>query len=195
MRPGFYFCCMRSAFRQVWHRYKWLLLPYGIYLPVAIGGLWWASFHAQAWVVGVLAAGGAFFWTFVEYLLHRWGFHEPPGGPLAKKHDIHWGHHAHPHAPDRIVTRPLQSLPLAIVFLGLFWLIGWGHPLVWAFYAGFGLGYLGYETLHLLMHVHPQPPVRFLRRLWRHHHWHHFRAEEKYFGVTTRLWDRVFGTV
>lgn len=185
---------MRKLHHRGWERYRWLMLPYGIYLPVIIGGLWWTISQTQPWQVIAFVAGGLFFWTFVEYLLHRWGFHEPPGGPLAKKLDIHWGHHAHPHAPDRIVTHPLQSIPLAVLFLGLFWLIGRGHPLVWAFYAGFGLGYLMYETLHFLMHVHPQPPMRFLRRLWQHHYWHHFRDETRYFGVTNRFWDWVFGT-
>lgn len=139
-------------------------------------------------------AGGWFAWTLVEYLLHRFAFHEEPGKPVAQKHDIHWIHHRNPTDAGHIVTSLFLTLPVAALFFGLFWLIGWGHPAVWPFYGGFAIGYLAYEAVHLAVHQIPQAPLRFLRPLWRHHYWHHFRTPDRYYGVTTRLWDWIFGT-
>jgi sterol desaturase/sphingolipid hydroxylase (fatty acid hydroxylase superfamily) len=34
-----------------------------------------------------------------------------------------------------------------------------------------------------------------MKALWRNHHLHHYKAPEKGFGVSSVLWDVVFGTV
>ena len=34
-----------------------------------------------------------------------------------------------------------------------------------------------------------------MKPLWRNHHLHHYKDEEKGFGVSTTFWDRVFGTM
>lgn len=31
--------------------------------------------------------------------------------------------------------------------------------------------------------------------LWRNHHLHHYRNEELGFGVSSTVWDRIFGTM
>ncbi len=171
-----------------------LLLAYGVYTVLVSVHLAWAL-KAMEWPWVVLAGGGGWvFWTFFEYLLHRWGFHEPPGAPAAHKYDIHWDHHRVPQDPERIITSLWLSLPIAALFWGLLWLIAQGHPIMGAVYAGIGVGYLGYETLHYLMHVRPVPPFRFLRKLWRHHYLHHYKEPNRYYGVTVRWWDYVFGT-
>jgi sterol desaturase/sphingolipid hydroxylase (fatty acid hydroxylase superfamily) len=36
---------------------------------------------------------------------------------------------------------------------------------------------------------------RWATNLKRHHALHHYRGGESNFGVTTRIWDRLFGTL
>ncbi|MCS7161780.1 MAG: sterol desaturase family protein [Bacteroidia bacterium] len=177
-----------------WRFWRTFLPPLAVYGAIISANLLWALRHYKWWLVVPVAVGGWVFWTLVEYLLHRFGFHEPPGKTTAQKYDIHWIHHRLPHDPTHIVTGLGLSLPLAAAFFGLFWLIGGGNPLIGAAYAGLGVGYLWYEFLHGLIHASPTPPWKFLRGLWRHHYWHHFRNPEKYYGVTTRWWDYLFGT-
>ncbi|MCX7605926.1 MAG: sterol desaturase family protein [Bacteroidia bacterium] len=175
--------------------FRVLLPPLIVYGSVAGVGFALSLAFAPVWKVALVAGSGWLCWTLVEYLIHRFAFHEKPGRPLAQKYDIHWIHHRKPHSPEHIVTSLRLTIPVALVFGGLFWLLWGGHVLFWAFYSGFVIGYLWYEGLHLSIHVWPQPPFRWLRPLWRHHHWHHFRDPHKYHGVTTRWWDYVFGSV
>ena len=67
-------------------------------------------------------AGGYFFWTLTEYWMHRLVFHfEPEEGIGARLHwIIHGVHHDHPNDPLRLVMPPSVSVPLALIFFGLF---------------------------------------------------------------------------
>lgn len=53
-------------------------------------------------------------------------------------------------------------------------------------FGGFLLGYVAYDSLRRL-------PLG--RRLKGYHLRHHLRDDASGFGVTSRLWDRVFGTL
>ncbi len=33
-----------------------------------------------------------------------------------------------------------------------------------------------------------------MKALWRNHHLHHYKSDEKGFGVSTNFWDKIFGT-
>ncbi|MBN1530822.1 MAG: sterol desaturase family protein [Thermoleophilaceae bacterium] len=141
-----------------------------------------------------LALGGYFFWTLTEYWMHRLVFHfEPQDGIGARLHwIIHGVHHDHPNDPLRLVMPPSVSVPLALVFFGLFHLV---LPAADAnvFAAGFLAGYLGYDMLHY--HVHHHRPRTRLGKLMRELHMrHHFQDDTRGFGVSAPFWDRVFGT-
>ena len=110
------------------------------------------------------AAGGYAFWTLTEYWLHRVVFHfEPEGGIGARLHwMIHGVHHDHPNDPLRLVMPPSASIPLALLFGGLFFLVlGAGAA---AFTAGFLGGYLAYDMIHFHVHHHT-PRTRVGRKL------------------------------
>ena len=62
------------------------------------------------------------------------------------------------------------------------------------FFPGFILGYLMYGTMHYAIHAW-NPPFKWMKSLWRNHHLHHYKNEGKGYGVSTTLWDRVFGTM
>ena len=62
-----------------------------------------------------------------------------------------------------------------------------------AFTAGLIATYFGYEIAHRRTHTHP-PRNRYGRWARRNHMHHHFGAPMGNFGVTTSVWDRIWGT-
>ena len=105
---------------------------------------------------------------------------------------IHGVHHDHPNDPLRLVMPPSVSVPLALIFYGLFVTV---LPTASAnvFAAGFLSGYLVYDMLHY--HVHHHRPRTRLGKLMRELHMrHHFQDDTRGFGVSAPFWDRVFGT-
>ena len=145
-------------------------------------------------LTGVWLIGGYLFWTLTEYWLHRIVFHfEPSQGIGAKLHwIIHGVHHDHPNDPMRLVMPPSVSLPLAALFLWVFWLVI-GSPGFLPFGAAFLGGYLGYDMLHYHVHHH-RPRTAFGRRLRELHMRHHFQDHDRGYGVSAPFWDHVFGT-
>ncbi|MGC9399810.1 MAG: sterol desaturase family protein [Anaerolineae bacterium] len=142
---------------------------------------------------------GLCIWTLAEYTLHRFVFHFKPRTSWQKRLSFlfHGVHHAQPRSKTRLVMPPAVSIPLGLLFYGLFtWLVGtglgaahWIAPL----FSGFTLGYLLYDLLHYAMH-HLRMPGSYLKHLRRHHMRHHAQTPNQRFGVSTTLWDHVFGT-
>ena len=62
------------------------------------------------------------------------------------------------------------------------------------FWPGFILGYLMYGTMHYAIHAW-NPPFKWMKPLWRNHHLHHYKDDNHGFGVSSTLWDHVFGTM
>ncbi len=63
-----------------------------------------------------------------------------------------------------------------------------------ALFAGFVAGYLVYDTTHYAVH-HYRARTRFGRYLKKHHFRHHYLNPGKDFGVSSPIWDLVFGTL
>jgi len=171
------------------------LVPVVIFLPAIV-----LLFAAGVGRVGLLealgyAAGGYALWTLAEYWIHRVIFHfEPEDGLGARLHwMVHGVHHDHPNDPLRLVMPPAASVPLALVFYALFWLL-LGADRAFAFGAGFLAGYLAYDMIHYHLHHHT-PRTRLGRWLRELHMRHHFQDDERGFGISAPYWDRVFGTM
>jgi dihydroceramide fatty acyl 2-hydroxylase len=169
-------------------------VPVLLYLPVIV-----VLFLTGAGRLGfgyalALALGGYASWTLTEYWLHRIVFHfEPEAGIGAKLHwIIHGVHHDHPNDPLRLVMPPSASVPLAVLFLALFWLV-LGADAATAFGAGFLSGYLAYDMVHYHVHHH-RPKTLVGRKLRELHMRHHFQDDERGFGVSAPYWDHVFRT-
>jgi sterol desaturase/sphingolipid hydroxylase (fatty acid hydroxylase superfamily) len=145
-------------------------------------------------------AVGFLVWTFTEYVMHRFVFHYEPTHPVLKWvwYLIHGVHHEQPQCKTRLVMPPILSIPLAFFFYGLFALVVGAllhRPLAVApLYAGFITGYLAYDMLHYAEH-HLSMKWGFLKHLKRYHLLHHFKTPEVRFGVSSPLWDVVFGTL
>jgi sterol desaturase/sphingolipid hydroxylase (fatty acid hydroxylase superfamily) len=138
-------------------------------------------------------AGGFFLWGLFEYLLHRFAMHHLRGkGIMSREHLEH-------HVKASWRWSPIFLLSWAGVVL-----VGWlaWAPLGWAvvdgaFGVGLGLGwtlgYAFYEYQHAIAHLRP-PRNRYGTWLRHHHFHHHFGHPMANHGVTSPLWDLVFGT-
>jgi len=126
-------------------------------------------------------------WGLLEYAIHRWVGHGLPS--LARR-----GHAMH-HAD----ARALIAAPVFVIMAGAFliWaalllLVGTGIAALLV--CGLYVGYNHYALLHHVLHHHEALAVRVgLQRLDRRHRIHHVHHDVN-FGVTSTLWDRVFGT-
>ena len=170
------------------------IVPVLLFLPAIVALFAWGAERTGALNAIALAMGGYAVWTLTEYWLHRVVFHfEPEEGIGARLHwMIHGVHHDHPNDPLRLVMPPSASVPLALIFGGVFWLALGGHW-VMPFFSGFLAGYLAYDMIHYHVHHH-QPRTRVGRRLRELHMRHHFQDDERGFGVSAPYWDHVFGT-
>jgi sterol desaturase/sphingolipid hydroxylase (fatty acid hydroxylase superfamily) len=143
-------------------------------------------------VAEVLAyfAAGAVAWTLLEWLLHGQVFHSRRlRNPFAKEHALH---HAD---PLHVVgwPRKLATVSFVVALFALLLRLALGHYEATAFPVGLGLASLAYEALHRLIHLRP-PRTRYGRWVRLHHVQHHFHTPRRNFGVTTTIWDRLFGT-
>jgi dihydroceramide fatty acyl 2-hydroxylase len=169
-------------------------VPVLIYVPVIVALLGVGGSRAGFLNSVALLVGGYAVWTLTEYWLHRVVFHfEPENGIGARLHwMIHGVHHDHPNDPLRLVMPPSASVPLALLFCALFWLV-LGDTYWMPFAAGFLAGYLAYDMIHYHV-LHHRPRTRVGRFLRESHMRHHFQDDERGFGVSAPYWDHVFGT-
>jgi len=172
------------------------LVIWGMYLPVIIGFPLYTynNFGFTLSTIALLFIGGGLFWTFFEYIMHRWVFHMVAESPRATRivYVMHGNHHHFPRDKERLFMPPVPSLIIASAIFGLMFLIMGNN--VFVFFPGFMLGYLMYGTMHYAIHAW-NPPFKWMKPLWRNHHLHHYKDEGKGFGVSTTIWDHVFGTM
>jgi dihydroceramide fatty acyl 2-hydroxylase len=126
---------------------------------------------------------GLLAWTLLEYAIHAWLSHtfETFASPL------HRAHHRDAHAVFTIGA----WIPVAVSFVAGLALFGWASGMI--FYSGMGAGFIAYEAIHYRLHfAMPTPgPETYLRL---RHLSHHECAPDASFGVTSALWDLLFGT-
>lgn len=172
------------------------LVIWGLYMPVITCLLYYSSFRLdfEASRIFLTFLGGMLTWTLFEYVMHRFVFHFIAESEKAQKivYVMHGNHHHFPRDKERLFMPPVPSLILAsILFLVFYVIMGWNVAM---FFPGFLLGYLMYGTMHYAIHAW-NPPNKWMKPLWRNHHLHHYKDEAKGFGVSTTLWDHVFGTM
>ena len=139
----------------------------------------------------VAALLGAFTWTLLEYLIHRWMGHDRRfrKSPFGVEHVRH-------HIEGNYFAPTWKKLIAAALFA-----IVAGIPALALAGARGGLAYVGglvvfygiYEILHRREHTHAGFGW-YGRWVRRHHFHHHFVDGRANHGVTSPLWDVVFGT-
>ncbi len=168
---------------------------YGIYFPIIIGLLYYGATNKgiPAGKEALLFTLGLFFWTLFEYITHRYLFHWIADTVGSKRivYILHGVHHEYPRDKMRLFMPPLPSIVIATIIFSIMYLLIRGYAL--SFFPGFLFGYILYGSMHFAIHAFAPP--KFLKALWRNHHLHHYKAPDKGFGVSSVLWDVVFGTV
>jgi len=172
-------------------------VPHIMWVIVALVFLWYAIFQTEISVLNTLliCIAGFFTWTFAEYVIHRFLYHTETNseGFLQFQMSMHINHHHYPKDPERLAMPPIPGLVLGALFFGLFYLIMGIYAV--AFFPGFILGYDTYITIHYYQHRVKSPNYKPWKKLWQHHKAHHYSNPYSAFGVSTRLWDVVFGTM
>ncbi|HEU4552322.1 MAG TPA: sterol desaturase family protein [Chitinophaga sp.] len=171
-------------------------VPLILYVPVILYCIWHAFAVAGMGILSFIGcfAAGLFLWTITEYIMHRWVFHYIPKSKWGLRlHFIFHGvHHDYPNDRLRLVLPPSVSIPLAVGFYFLFRAL-MGEAYLYAFYPGFVFGYLCYDISHYAFHH-----LNFKNKLWmklkKHHMLHHYSDDTKGYGVSSALWDKIFGS-
>ena len=171
-------------------------VPLYVYIPVILVFLYRGIFLFNIEFIELISliVLGIIVWSLAEYVLHRFVFHYVPDSKLGQRmHFIFHGvHHDYPSDSRRLVMPPSASLPLAVIFYLLFYVIV-GRIYVAPFMAGFLTGYLCYDMTHYAVH-HFNMHNKFWLAIKNHHMKHHYQDPSKGFGVSSPVWDKIIGT-
>ena len=173
-----------------------IAIPLTIFTIFSIALLGWSITNTSlspVTTIGMFILGLLTF-TWVEYNMHRYVFHMKTYTDMRAKiqYKMHGVHHEYPKDKDRLAMPPLLSVTLATVLLLLFRLIM--GDLAFSFFPGFLVGYAAYLGIHYMVHAFA-PPKNFFRALWINHGTHHYKNGEMIYGVSSPLWDYVYGTM
>jgi sterol desaturase/sphingolipid hydroxylase (fatty acid hydroxylase superfamily) len=138
------------------------------------------------WLAMCLGAG-LLGWSGIEYALHRFVLHAVQ--PFRRWHALH---HERPMALIGTPTLITAALFTTFAFLPALLLSD-----VWSACAstlGLLLGYQAYAVAHHALH-HWHADSTWLRLLKRRHALHHHGAQPCCYGVSSSVWDHVFGTL
>jgi len=157
-------------------------------LALGFGAYGLLTYNGFIAAVPLLISAGFLLWGLLEYLLHRWLLH----GVLAAPRREHAKHHSKPTA---LVSTPFFVVPTgAFVIYGSLALL---LPNAVAALITFGVyaGYNYFAVVHHLLHHRPEAleRSRWFEAQLRLHEEHH-RRPDMYFGISSALWDRLFGT-
>lgn len=171
-------------------------IPLTIFISFSAFLLYWsitttsltASQTTGMFLLGVLS------FTWVEYNVHRYVFHMRTYTKLRQKmqYVMHGVHHEFPKDKDRLAMPPLVSVTIATVLLLVFRVIL--GDFAFSFLPGFIVGYAWYLSIHYIVHVY-QPPKNLFKALWINHGIHHYKNGDVVFGVSSPLWDYIYGTM
>jgi sterol desaturase/sphingolipid hydroxylase (fatty acid hydroxylase superfamily) len=141
--------------------------------------------HPVIWVTVYVV--GLVGWTLIEYLLHRVLFHHAP--ILSRIHELH-----HNSPQDLIGTPAWVSAMIGLILVAGALCVVLGINLGIAATTGLASGYLWYVFVHYATHHWRPRKNSYLYRARLRHARHHHLSHSGNFGVTTSVWDHVFGT-
>jgi sterol desaturase/sphingolipid hydroxylase (fatty acid hydroxylase superfamily) len=148
-----------------------------------------------SWSTVPLLAIGLCSWSVFEYVMHRFIFHYGARSRLGRKflYHAHASHHENPKAKSQLSASLILGLPIGAVY----WPLAWAATGSWVaaawLFVGLAAGFFSYKWVHFQCH-HRRSHVRLLRYLRHYHLLHHYKTPGLRFGVTTPLFDLVFGT-
>jgi sterol desaturase/sphingolipid hydroxylase (fatty acid hydroxylase superfamily) len=169
-----------------------------VYIVLTSAALAWAL-RSNAAATAAWWLGGVAFWTWLEYMVHRYILHAAfPDGPGLR----HWTHRLFDHLHVEHHERPWDgnhingTLKDTAPFVAPMAMASAFFPphTGFAFLAGMLQAYLAEEWVHHSVHFYHFHNVYF-RYIKRHHLYHHSRAgSEVGYGLTSAVWDAAYGT-
>jgi sterol desaturase/sphingolipid hydroxylase (fatty acid hydroxylase superfamily) len=179
------------------------IIAYLLLAAAAIGAFAWRPAPLAPTLIAIAVA--TFIYPLVWYLLHRWVLHSqwmwkfPFLASTWKR--IHYDHHQDPNHLEVLFGALHTTLPtIAIATAPIGWAIGspWGPQAAFGgACAALATGLLTtcfYEYCHCIQHLAYKPRSKWLAEMKARHMAHHFHDETGNYGITTFLWDRLFGT-
>ena len=171
-------------------------IPISIFILYSVTLFYWSFRYTSISVISSVGLFGLGFiaFTWAEYQIHRHIFHMLTFTKWREKiqYLIHGIHHEFPKDKDRLAMPPLMSIAIVtvLVLIGKWTMGDWAY----SFMAGFLISYSNYLLIHYLVHAY-QPPNNFFKVLWVNHGVHHYKKGEGVYGVSSPLWDIVYGTM
>lgn len=141
---------------------------------------------------------GCIVWTILEYTLHRFLFHLdyylPDNGVAITLHFLlHGIHHYLPMDKLRLVMPPTLFFILETPFTQLAHVI-FPKAMANGVITGAFAFYVLYDMVHYFSH-HMRVSEGYLADMKKYHLAHHYQNFDLGYGVTSKFWDYVFGTV
>lgn len=166
--------------------YTVLAAGFFAYSLVTAGILWTLT----AAVIGIAML------PIVEFITHKYVLHWlelAKTSPTAQFWNrVHYAHHMDPKDTRVILAHPATTVLLVAVLAGLAWLVGLRPiaPIVAIAFALFGF----YEIVHFACHMEGEARSAYMLRRRQAHALHHYIDENRNYGITTAIADRLFGT-
>lgn len=132
----------------------------------------------------------------VEFITHKYVLHllelarTPPTAVFWNR--VHYAHHMDPRDTRVILAHPATVVLLVAVLAGIAWLVGL-TPLAPIIAISFAL-FAFYEIVHFACHMDGETRSAYFTRRRQEHALHHYVDENRNFGITTAIADRLFGT-
>ena len=179
--------------KKVWKQFT----PLFFYTLLSLGLGVAATISETRSLTSILFLGltGILTWGLIEYGLHRFVFHFEALSEKGRRfvYAMHLSHHANPKTMDDLFTSLRLSLPIALSYCLLAWALMRSWQAMVYLFMGLMAGYFTYEFLHYQAH-HRAPRLRVFRYLKKYHLLHHHKTPDLRFGVTSPVFDYVFGT-
>ena len=180
-----------KCYRDLLSRFTPFIFYSAVMIALGISSV--ASGAPAASTVSALLFVGLLSWGLNEYVVHRFVLHRNAHKGSLPGNQTHLRHHANPQDLERLHVTLLESVPVSTAYALLMWvLLGSWQAMAFA-YIGFHIGYFFYEWLDYQAH-HGNPRSRLIRYLKKYHLQHHHVDANRRYGVTSPLFDLLFGT-
>ncbi|KAJ3199248.1 fatty acid alpha-hydroxylase, partial [Clydaea vesicula] len=180
-----------GGFLEIFTKTPWYVIPI-VWLPVVAyylkRGLEYNTTESASQVI-LLFFIGIFNWSLIEYSMHRFIFHVDeilPDNQYAFTFHFmtHGIHHYLPMDRLRLVMPPVLLVILSYPIVQL-------HHLLFSNEIAYPLiGGAYFDYLH-----HGKPYTAHIREMKSYHLDHHYKEANLGFGISSKLWDRVFNTL
>jgi sterol desaturase/sphingolipid hydroxylase (fatty acid hydroxylase superfamily) len=162
-----------------------------------VGIIYSIGFHLS-WLTVLIFIIGLIFFMFSEYVTHRFFFHiKAPKNKLLLKFmkRIHYDHHTYPDDLKLLFLPIWYSIPNLGSLCIIYFLISKDLIQTIAFGSGLVFMLLVYEWKHYVAHRPIKPITKVGRQIKKLHILHHFKNENFWYGVSTPIFDGIFGTL